>query len=246
MSPKTPTLLEGAFIISDAHYSERHPNLLHLIEQIHSQELLPTQLILMGDIFDALFGDVAYTERKNRKMIRLLNEISKTIEVIYLEGNHDFNIREYFDSIKIYPLSSQPLMCLYNEKKVSLAHGDFDGNWSYKLYVKLIRSRSIVKFLTLIDSALNNPILKKLDEYLAKKEDCREFVGFESFIKQRGLQKYGSDFFIEGHYHQNKQFDFDDFSYINLGAFACNQRYFVIQSLQNKVLLQEKNSHKEM
>jgi len=234
------TLLEGAYLISDAHYSEYRPELLRLIEQIHTKELLPTQLILMGDIFDALFGDVAFTHKQNQKIIQLINEISQWIEVIYLEGNHDFNLRDYFGSIKIYPLASQPVNCIYGDKKISLAHGDFDGNWSYKLYCKLIRNRAVVKFLTLIDRVLNNIILKKLDHYLTLKEDCREFIGFESFIRLRYLQKYKCDYFVEGHYHQNRAFAFDDFNYINLGAFACNQRYFVVKSLSDKELLEEK------
>lgn len=235
-----PVILEGAFLIADAHYSELRPDLFLLIEQIHSKKLAPTQLILMGDIFDALFGAVSYTEKKNRKIIRLLNEISQMIDVIYLEGNHDFNLKEYFHSIQIFPLESQPVTCVYKDKTISLAHGDFDGNWSYKLYCKLIRNGFLVKFLTIIDFFLNHKILKKLDAYLAVKEDCREFKGFESYVHLRGLQKYKSDYFIEGHYHQNKQFNFESFEYINLGAFACNQRYFVVKSLQSKELLEEK------
>ena len=80
---------EGAFVIADAHYSHLRPKLLFLIKDIHSKKLEATQLILMGDIFDALFGDVEYTLNVNAQMIKLINEISEFIEVIYLEGNHD-------------------------------------------------------------------------------------------------------------------------------------------------------------
>jgi len=240
MSPKPITIKEGAYLISDAHYSDLRPELLNLIQEIHSKKLLPTQLILMGDIFDALFGGVAYTQKKNRKMIRLLDEIAKMIEVIYLEGNHDFNLNTCFESIKIFPISSQPLECFYKDKKVYLAHGDFDGGFGYLLYTRAIRNRVFVKFLTLIDYLIGHKILKKLDEYLAKKEDCREFVGFEAFVSSRLENKYSCEYFIEGHYHQNRSFEVGDFHYINLGAFACNQRYFIVKSLQDKLLLEEK------
>ena len=240
MSPKPIIIKEGAFLISDAHYSDRRPELLQLIKEIHSKKLLPTQLILMGDVFDALFGKVAYTQKKNRKMLRLINEISRMIEVIYLEGNHDFNLDSCLDNIKVFPISAQPVSCVYKDKKVCLAHGDFDGGFSYRLYTSLIRNKFLVKFLTFIDIIIKHAILKKLDEYLAKKEDCREFIGFEKFIASRSLEKYGCDYFIEGHYHQNKSFEFENFHYINLGAFACNQRYFIVKSLQNKELLEEK------
>ncbi|MDQ7069043.1 MAG: hypothetical protein Q9M40_14350 [Sulfurimonas sp.] len=62
-------LQEGALLISDAHYSSSRPELLSLIKDIHSKKIPTTQLILMGDIFDALFGEVPTTQEKNREMI---------------------------------------------------------------------------------------------------------------------------------------------------------------------------------
>ncbi|MBU1927948.1 UDP-2,3-diacylglucosamine hydrolase, partial [bacterium] len=85
----------------------------------------------------------------------------------------------------------------------------------------------------------NHSILKKLDAYLGKKDDCKEFTGFQAFIERRLLDKFMCDYFIEGHFHQNKSLELKGFTYINLGAFACNQRYFVVESLQNKALLEE-------
>ncbi len=240
MSHNSFEIKEGALLIADAHYSEHRGELLELIERIHAKKILPSQLILMGDIFDALFGGVSYTEKKNRKMIRLINEISSSMEVLYLEGNHDFNLHEYFHSLTVVPQKAQPLVCSLRGKKVALAHGDFDGNFSYRLYCSIIRNRGVVKLLTLFDTLFAHPILKKLDAYLLKKEDCREFVGFMAFIERRRLERYGCEVFIEGHYHQNKQFKFENFTYINLGAFACNQRYFVVKSSQHEELLEEK------
>jgi len=240
MSPKKIVLKEGAYLISDAHYSELRPELLTLIEQIHSKDIVVKQLILMGDIFDALFGDVPYTEKKNRKMIRLLNEISREIEVVYLEGNHDFNLTHYFPYMKIFPMKMQPVQCVYEEKNIYLAHGDFDGDWSYKLYCRFIRNRAVVKLLVLIDKFLQHKILKKLDAYLAKKDDCNEFSNFKQYVSTRLEYKFQCDYFIEGHYHQNKHFIFENFEYINLAAFACNQRYFIVKSLEDRELLEEK------
>ena len=241
MSHKRLQLKEGAYLLCDAHYSKLRPQLLGFIEAIHEKELRPTQLILMGDIFDALFGGVAYTEMQNRKMIRLINEIARFIEVIYLEGNHDFLLSEYFHKVKIFPIESQPIFMHYGSEKVALAHGDFDADWKYKLYCWVIRSRNLVRFLSLFDTLFGHPILKRLDAYLAKKDDCNEFKTFEEFVRSRDLDSYGSEYFLEGHFHQNKHFGIQNCSYSNLAAFACNQRYFVVKSLQDKELLEEKS-----
>ncbi|MCF6309008.1 MAG: metallophosphoesterase [Sulfurimonas sp.] len=237
-------ILEGAFIVSDAHYSHKRPQLLDFIKDIHLKKLQPTQLILMGDIFDALFGGVPFTEKINKEMIKLINEISLYIEVVYLEGNHDFNLRKIFPRVRVFPISMQPVICRYGNKKILLAHGDIESDIGYRIYTALIRNPFVLFLLTIIDTISRHYILKRLDNYLSKKDDCKEFPGLREYMSKRLENKYSCDHFIEGHFHQNKSIKFDDFTYINLGVFACNQRYFVVKSTDIE-LLQEKIFSKE-
>ncbi len=228
-------LKEGAFFISDAHYSSFRPDFLDFLKAIKAKRLLPTQIILMGDIFDALFGEVAETLIKNKEAIDVLNQLSNDLEIIYLEGNHDFNLKNIFLKIKVFPIFQQVLVCTFNEKKVILAHGDFDGTLLYKFYTIIIRNSFILKFLNLFDTY----ILKKLDEYLGKKDDCKKLEWFEGFIQKRVTDKYKCNYFIEGHFHQNVQIKLNHISYINLGAFACNQRYFIVELNKDRLFLRE-------
>ena len=239
MSHNEVNIKEGAFVLSDAHYSHLRPELLQFIKDIHSKKLQPTQLIFMGDIFDSLFGGVEHTLNANAEIILLLKKISQVIEVIFLEGNHDFNLESIFTDMKVFPISQQPLLCNYKNKKVYLAHGDFDGTFTYRLYTKFARNKGVIYILDIVNSLSNNYILKKLDKYLGEKEDCKEFLGFEDFIKKRVSRKYECDFFIEGHFHQNRNFEVENFNYTNLAAFACNQRYFIVKSSKDKELLEE-------
>lgn len=231
---------EGAFIVGDAHYSHSRPQFLHFLKSIASDELKPTQLILMGDIFDALFGEIPYTQKKNEEAIKLLNEISIKKEVVYLEGNHDFNLKEIFPYAKVFPISSQPILCRFKNRSVMLAHGDIESPLKYKIYTLFIRSVFVLRVLKIFDLLSKHAILKKLDLYLDKKDDCKEFVGFEKYILKRIGEKYGCDYFIEGHFHQNKTLKFKKFIYFNLAAFACNQRYFIVKSTQDIEFLKEK------
>jgi UDP-2,3-diacylglucosamine hydrolase len=239
-------LREGAYIISDAHYSLQRPELLDLIKDIYTKKLQPSQLILMGDIFDALFGSIEYTYETNQEMIQLIDTIAKDIEVIYLEGNHDFNLKVVFENVMIFPLAQQPLQLSYNHKKIYLAHGDFDGKMGYKIYTSLIRNPFILFLLKYIDIALNHLIINKIEAHLDKKDDCVELSWFENFIKNRFAKRFECDYFIEGHFHQNKSLRLNSFTYINLAAFACNQRYFIVKSMQDKKLLEEHKFSKEM
>ncbi len=236
MSHKVSEIKEGAFVVTDAHYSHIRPDFLYFLQDINSNKLKPTQLILMGDIFDTLFWQLPYTQEINQEVINLLNEISLKIEVLYLEGNHDFNLKKIFPKIKVYPLSVQPISCTYKNKKLILAHGDFATDLKYRIYTSIIRSPAVLIFLRVIDSMLGHYIFKKLDIYLSKKDDCKDFRGFKEFIDKRLNNKFDCDYFIEGHYHQNKSFHFENFIYINLGAFACNQRFFIVKSSQLELL----------
>ena len=239
-------LQEGAFVISDAHYSPKRPELLALIEDIYFQKLCPTQLILMGDIFDSLFGSIEYTYINNQQIINMLNKIALKIEIIYLEGNHDFNLKKVFSNIKIFTIKQQPVSCTYKDKKVYLAHGDFDGAFGYKIYTYLIRHPLVLFFLRLIDNLSKHSVLNYVDNHLGKKDDCNEFTGFKNFISKRIVDNFSCDYFIEGHFHQNKQIKFGKLIYINLGAFACNQRYFIVKYSNADELLEENFFSKEM
>ncbi len=236
---------EGAFLIADAHYSHKREGLLPLIEDIHSKKLQPTQLILMGDIFDALFGSIEHTIENNADIVKLINDISDSIEVIYLEGNHDFNLKDLFPKAKVFTIENQPIITTYKDKTICLAHGDFNGDFFYRLYVSLIRNPSLLRILNSIDNYIDHYILKKLDNYLNKKDDCNEFTGFREYVEKRLSGRVTCDYFIEGHFHQNRSLEFENFRYINLGAFACNQRYFSVKSLEDKELLEEKIFSKE-
>ena len=222
---------EGAFFVADAHYSHKRPEFLEFIRDIDSKILKPTQLILFGDIFDALFGEVSYTHKANQEAIELINTISLHIEVVYLEGNHDFNLKKIFPKVKVFPISSQPLTCRFENKTVLLSHGDIKSDLNYKIYTKIIRNRYLLYFLSTIDYMLNHYILKKLDDYLGKKDDCKDIVGFEKFISSRLDEQYECDYFIEGHFHQNKTIKLKNFIYVNLGAFAC-RKYFLKRDLK--------------
>jgi UDP-2,3-diacylglucosamine hydrolase len=232
---------EGAFILSDAHYSNLRPQFLQFLKDIDSKKLKPTQLIFLGDMFDTLFYQIPKTIQRNKEAIRLIDNLSKKMQIIYLEGNHDFNISKIFPNILVVPISKQPFACKINSKKVLLSHGDFNGTKMYKIYTSIIRNKLFLNLLGFIDKLGKNFILKKLDNYLAKKDDCKEFRGFNSFIKNRLEKKFNCDYFIEGHFHQDKKIELKNCNYINIGAFACNQRYFVVKSSTEEQLFEAKS-----
>ncbi len=240
-------IVEGALFITDAHYNKPkgERDLERLFEEILSKKIAPPQIFLLGDIFDALFGGVPYTAKENRYLIEMIEACADFCEVIYLEGNHDFQLRSFFSpKIKIFPLSKQPVVASAKGKKVCLAHGDYDAPIGYRLYTAFIRNKTVLFCLNIYDSLTNHSILRFVENHMQKKEQCKKFAWFDSFVKKRVEKGMECDIYIDGHFHQNKRYDFKNISYYNLAAFACNQRYFVVKYLDNELKLEEKRLSK--
>jgi UDP-2,3-diacylglucosamine hydrolase len=223
MSHNLLKLQEGAIFISDAHYSFKHKELLGFFKALHQQHIQTPQLILMGDVFDLLFGGIAKTIERNQAVIELINTLSDNIEIIYLEGNHDFNLASVFPAVTLFPMQQQPVKCLYKGQDILLAHGDFNGPFSYRLYTWLIRSRAVLATLNLFNKITKQSILTALDRKLSRKDDCQKMHDFETHIR-RHLSRVSLEkciLFIEGHHHQDSSFMIENCQYVNLPAFAC-------------------------
>jgi len=234
-------LQEGAILIADAHYSDKYPQFYSFLQALDSNNIETSQLILMGDMFELLFGVIKQTKTDNQKEISLLNKISENIEVIYFEGNHDFGIKKIFPKVKVFPIQEQPQIASFGDKKVMLSHGDTKTPLGYQIYTKLIRNPFILSLIGIIDVVCSHCIIKWLKSRGVEKEPCYKIELFKEIILKRlgYLETQALDIVIEGHFHQDLSFEAYGFEYINLASFACNQKYFIVQSSKEQFFLQE-------
>ncbi len=218
---------ESAIFIADSHYNKNRPFLKDILEQISSCDIQTKQLFLMGDIFDFLSDDIRFFQKENSDIIELINQLSKTIEIVYLEGNHDFNLSDTFVNILVISREFQPLICEYQGKKIALSHGDIFMPKAYELYTSFIRSRATGKIANLLD--INHIIFRKLNSWLQNKNICGTLENFEQFAQKRIdlYQPCDVEFIIEGHFHQDKIYK----NYTNLPSVACQKKYFKISEL---------------
>jgi UDP-2,3-diacylglucosamine hydrolase len=171
-------LKKGAIFIADAHYPNHGKEFLTLLQNIQSGKIKTSQLILMGDIFDLLVGTSIYLKDKFKTEIALIDSIAKNIEVIYIEGNHDFYLKPLFKNVKTIPIEQQPLTMQNKNKTIALSHGDkYCMNLSYKIYTKLIRNPIILK---LIPQAYAKNKLKSMQN----KKICKEIKDFNLLAKK--------------------------------------------------------------
>lgn len=221
-----------AIFISDAHYNPSRKDIIDFLKAILDDKIHTSQLFLMGDIFDFLAGEIDYFKTQNQELISLIDELSSAIEVIFLEGNHDYNLQGLFTKTKIITRNNQPLQCEFwdstklqsdkKTRKIMLAHGDIFTPKNYNIYTAIIRNKRLLKFLNFID--FFNWLTKRIDLWLRKKELSCEFKDFNNFaIKRLMKYKYAkADLIIEGHFHQGKSYK----NYTNLPAFGIENQYF--------------------
>ncbi len=221
----------NAIFVADAHYNDKNIELLIFLRQIEDKSIITKQIFLMGDMFDFLSAENKYFININKSVIDILNKLSKTIDIIYLEGNHDFNIQNLFPNILVIKRQDQPLNISFNNKIMSISHGDKFENFIYDIFCMIIRNRFFLKLLEILD--FNNSISKKISYNLMKKNICVKIPNFQEFAKKR-LLHYSSDIIVEGHFHQGQVYKTKDKLYVNVPSLCCDKKYFVLHNNEFK------------
>ena len=222
---------KNAIFVADAHYNEKNLEFLSFLKQVENKKIITKQIFLMGDMFDFLSNENKYFIKINKHVIDLLNALSKTIEIIYLEGNHDFNIQSLFPNILVIQRQSQPLNLKYNNQTISISHGDKFEIFLYDIFCIIIRNKIFLKLLETLD--FNNIISKKISYNLMQKNICVKMTNFDEFAKKR-LLHYSSDIVIEGHFHQGKIYKTKNKLYINIPSLSCDKKYFILHNNEFK------------
>ncbi|MGP1485184.1 MAG: UDP-2,3-diacylglucosamine diphosphatase [Campylobacter sp.] len=232
----------GAVFIADAHENANRNSFNLFLNLIKSEEIRPTQLFLMGDMFDFIASQTDFFVDFFKKEIELLNELAEKIDIYYFEGNHDYNLSSLLKNIKIYPINSQPAMfkTLFGDS-VAIAHGDMFLPFFTKYSLLFLRTNFFLKTINFVDNVLNNKISKLILAKLADKKLDYEIENFEKIAKKR-CSFYNAKIVIEGHFHQGKSFEFISPKkqfYINISSFACKQRFFIVKYDKQKFSLSE-------
>lgn len=226
------SIKDGAIFVADSHFNIKNQEFLDFLQKIKAGKIKTSQLFLMGDMIDFISGESKYFIIQNKVIINILNELSNNIEIIYLEGNHDYNLESLFPNIMVIKREKQPLIGkLSNDKIINLSHGDNFSDWKYNFYCIIIRNRYLLHFLNFID--INFFISKKIENGLLKKNICYRISDFEKIAKKR-IENYNCEIVVEGHFHQDIIYNFGDQKYINVPSLFCQKKYLKLENLEFK------------
>ncbi len=213
-------------------------DLPNFLESLHC-----SQVFLMGDIAQVLVGNIQTSVQSNQKLLAVIEVLSQRSEVFWFEGNHDFalqSLQSLLPCVHFIPRKSQPLLATFNEKRVSLAHGDLFLNLRYKVYIGILNSsfgRNVVKML---NKVCFGKLYKALEQKIVRKK-MRPFAGEAEAFCERRLHLYERYFthrekkmpqiIIEGHFHLNKHKLKDGVLYVCLPAFCENSETLCLNNL---------------
>lgn len=215
-------LKQNAIFIADAHYPHHGNDFLRLLKNLKTNKIKTPQLILMGDIFDLLFGYNDYIQTFSKDAIELLQDLSKDLEIIYLEGNHDFCLKEIFPHIEVYRTEEQPLHFKLNGQDVFLSHGDkYRTGFGYTLYSKILRNRMTLTLLKPFEKQIINHRMNKLKA----KKICGHFKGYAKRFDAIRSHYPKNSLIIEGHFHQSLVHK----NYVSLPSLACQGKVGIVR-----------------
>ena len=63
------SIKNDAIFVADSHFNQKNKELLSLLKKIESNDIVTSQLFLMGDIFDFISGESRYFIKQNQEVI---------------------------------------------------------------------------------------------------------------------------------------------------------------------------------
>ncbi len=221
----------GSIFIADAHENDDRDYFWQFLLLVEKGQIKPASLFLMGDMFDLLVGEVKLTHKFAQKYIEKLEMLALKFPIFYFEGNHDFNLSSFFKNVKVFSFNDQPQVFKSPAGDILLLHGDRYENFLYRFYTYFIRNSTVCKGINILNNALKGFLHVKILKNQKSKNICKKIDGFKDmvFSKLKFYPTINIKAILEGHYHQNKKFSYNDLVYYNFSSFACDQSYFVVQ-----------------
>jgi UDP-2,3-diacylglucosamine hydrolase len=200
--------------ISDLHIGGPDDPLYHsLLALIRTRTSSGDTLVLAGDIFDMFLGNKKFYVQKYSELITEIKAAtSRGVEVHYIEGNHDFLLKNVFKGIPKFHHHDEKVAIEIEGKKFFVAHGDLadQKDYGYRALRLFLRS-FILKFAVFVvpgkivhligyhGSKYSREFAPRLptDLPIERREKLRTI--YRSFAAEK--LAHGYDFVVMGHCH---------------------------------------------
>ncbi len=223
----------SVYYVSDLHLISASQEKTKLFIKFLQAVPIPNDtLILGGDIFDLFVGNKKLFLEEFHEVLSAIKELAnKPVKVFYLEGNHDFHLKNALPRNEQIVVDEERFSIPFNGVKIYVEHGDLidSKDYRYRFLRFILRSIPFKVLLFLIPGRL----VRKIGDWLSKKS--RKYTDgineknnrtnhtrklFRDFAKTKISE--GMDIVLLGHSHLEDNLELETENgakgtYINLG-----------------------------
>lgn len=233
-------------ILSDLHLWGPEDPLYRALIRFMKETLKPgDNFIILGDLFDIFIGYKSVFWDKFKDLLELFRTLSQVgINIIYLEGNHDFLLSNVFKNCNNIEIMDSDFILNWDNRKFYLCHGDRinPNDIKYKVFRFLIRNSLSQVLIDLIPGMLIDNIGRSMSHASRKYSACADDETVQLF-RNFACEKisHGYDFVIAGHSHYKDDIRFKfgahEGQYCNVGFPRTDKCYLEINPGEKQINL---------
>jgi len=232
--------VKRTYFFSDAHLGlgsreenqERERRIVKFLNRVVSDG---ERLFIVGDLFDYWFE---YRSVVPKGWIRLLGKLAELsdrgIKIIYVNGNHDFWMDDYFTRELGIEVHKDPIEITILGKKFYIHHGDglLKKDRGYRILKSVLRNRFNIALYSIIHPDLTNALARWSSRTSRKHTGNKTFEGNDMVgFAERKLHQ-GFDYVVMGHDHRPTVRNFGRGVYVNLGDWITENSFAVFDGKQ--------------
>jgi len=230
----------NTYFFSDAHLGigsqeEDLQKELRLIRFLQSIRKDAAQIYIVGDLFDYWFEYKTVVPKRYYRLFATFAELAEQhIRLIFIAGNHDFWVQNYFHDEFGMEIHIHPVDAEIGGKRFLIHHGDglLNDDLGYKILKKILRSKINIFLFSLLHPDLAGWLArwssKTSRQYTSKRN--YESSGMVDFAAQKIRE--GFTYVIMGHNHVPSRQDIGTGVYVNLGDWITENTYAVFDGKQ--------------
>jgi UDP-2,3-diacylglucosamine pyrophosphatase LpxH len=236
--------------VSDAHFTGQEREEMGMFLQfLESQEEGLGRLVILGDLFEFLFGFNAPARLEEGSFLpglfpfpeylpvfeALQRLAHHGIQITYIEGNHDFRLSSFFRDwfgieADVYPIRGEERL---GGHPTFIAHGDLSNplQWKYRFYRSLVKNPVTYRLIQRIGPRLTRAIARRMSHESAQRYHAAGSRGMPSTFRSFARRKFmeGFDIVILGHSHfpekMEEEVEGRRCFYFNVGDWAVHRSY---------------------
>jgi UDP-2,3-diacylglucosamine hydrolase len=222
--------------VSDAHFTATDKEEIEVFVRFLDSEMHRMgDLVILGDLFEFLFGFRRFAFPEYTPILKVLNQLSRQgIRIKYFEGNHDFFLNrllaeELGTGVDVYPDGGEERL---GGKRAFLSHGDLSGDeaWRYRVFRRGLKNPLSYSLIRAAGPTVMRPIASWLSRRSFRRNHPETRMPPDSpraFAHRKFLE--GFDVVILGHSHfsetATEEIGPRRCFYFNLGAWMSGRSY---------------------